>query len=78
MRKLHLVEIEWEDTTSKHDWADEKGADIQTAIIHSVGWRLRSNRKYLLLATQRDFTYGECSDRIKIPRGCVKSIRRIE
>ena len=78
MRKLHLVEVEWEDTTSKHCWKDEKDADFESAIIHAVGWQLRCTRKHILLITQRDSVYGECSDRVKIPRGCIKSIRRIE
>lgn len=78
MRKLHLVEVEWEDTTSRSSWIDEKDADLKPAHIHTVGWQLKATRKYLLLITQRDATYGECSDRTRIPRGCVKSIRKIE
>ncbi len=78
MRKLPLVVIEWEDTTSDRRWESEKNADVKTALIHTVGWRLKSDRKYYLLTTQRDTTHRECSDRIKIPRGCIKSIRVIE
>lgn len=78
MRKLHLVEVKWEDTTSRHSWEDEKDADFKPAIIHNVGWQLKRTRKHILLINQRDFTYGECSDRTKIPRGCIQSIRRIE
>ncbi len=78
MRKLPLVIVEWEDTTSSHKWAEEKESDVQTALIHTVGWRLKGGRKYILLSSQRDFTYNECSDRVKIPRGCIKSIRRVE
>ena len=78
MRKLQLVEVEWEDTTSRSSWVDEKDANFTPAHIHTVGWKLESNRKYLLLVAQRDETYGECSERTRIPRGCIKSIRRIE
>jgi len=78
MRKLPLVEVRWEDTTSRHSWINEKDAGVDTAVIHTVGWKLRATRKYVLLVTQRDETYGDCSDRIKIPRGCIKEIRRIE
>ena len=78
MRKLQLVEVEWEDTTSSGRWVDEENADVKPAQVHTVGWKLKATRKYLLLISQRDETYGECSDRIRIPRGCIKSVRRIE
>lgn len=78
MRKLPLVEVEWEDTTSKSGWEDTKDADLEFATIHNVGWQLQRTKKYILLVTQRDSTYGGCADRTKIPRGCIKSIRRIE
>lgn len=78
MRKLHLVEVEWEDSTSSGRWVSEKDAEVTPAQVHTVGWQLKRNRKYILLITQRDETYNECSDRIRIPRGCIKSIRKIE
>ncbi len=78
MRKLHLVEVEWEDTTSRSNWIGERDAEVAPAHIHSIGWKLKSNGKYILLITQRDATYGECSDRTRIPRGCIKRVRRIE
>ena len=78
MRKLQLVEVEWEDTTSSGRWVNEKDALVMPAQIHTVGWKLKATRKYLLLITQRDETYDECADRIRIPRGCIRSIRRIE
>ncbi len=78
MRKLNLVEIEWEDTTSSSRWEDEKDAEVRPAIIRIIGWQLMRTGKYLLLITQRDTTYNQCADRTRIPRGCIKSIRKIE
>ena len=78
MRKLPLIEVEWQDTTSRGAWADEVKADFESAIIHTVGWKLKSTRNYILVTNQRDTVYGECSDRHKIPRGCIRNIRRIE
>ena len=78
MRKLHLVEVEWEDTTSSKRWEDEANADVELAIVHTVGWQLKKTRKHILLTSQRDATYNIYTDREKIPMGCVRVIRRIE
>lgn len=78
MKKLPLVVVEWNDTTSASKWVDEKDADLDSACVFSVGWRLKSPRKYVLLTPQRDIVYNQCADRIKIPKGCIRSIRKIE
>lgn len=78
MRKRPLLVIEWDDTTSSSKWEDEGDADVKLARIHTVGWQLKKTREYILLTNQRDATYYQCSDRHKIPRGCIKNIRRLE
>ena len=77
MRKLPLIVVEWEDATSRSSWEDEKDADFKVSLNHSMGWRIRCDRKYVLLIRQRG-EFDDCADRLKIPRGCIRSIRRIE
>ena len=78
MRKLHLIEVEWEDTTSDRRWESEDKVSVNPAIVRNVGWQLQRTREYILLTSQKDITHKEYADRIRIPRGCIKSIRRIE
>lgn len=78
MRKLPLVDVEWEDATSDRRWQNESEAGVIPAIIHNVGWQLQRTRKYILISSQQDVTNKEWADRTRIPRGCIKSIRRLE
>ena len=78
MRKLPLVEIEWVDATSDRRWAPEEKAEVEPAIIKNVGWQLKRTKRYILMTSQRDLSNKECSDRTRIPRGCIKTIRKIE
>ena len=78
MRKLPLIVVEWEDITTDPGWASDKG-DYAKYVSHctSVGWRLKSTRKHRVLTPMRD-DGSRCDDRQIIPRGCIKSIRRLE
>lgn len=78
MRKLRLLLVEWEDTTSDRRWEYEDDVSVEPAIVHSVGWQLQRKRTHILLTSQKDITHKEYADRIRIPRGCIKSIRRLE
>ena len=79
MKKVPLVEVIWEDTTSKSKWVDDDEVDdLDISICHTVGWKVKATRRYVIIANQRDETYGGVSDRHKIPRGCIREIRRLE
>ncbi len=77
MRKLPLIIVEWEDTTGQSSWEEEKNADFKIKPSFSVGWKLKTDRKYVLITRQREVG-GNFADRLKIPRGCIKSIKRLE
>lgn len=78
MRKLPLIEVIWEDPSTNAIWQQEDLARKETAItVYSVGWKLASNKRYLILVAARN-EVGNCGTRQIIPRGCIKSIRRIE
>lgn len=79
MHKKPLLIIEWDDISAYSNWIDENEDISKTEPIHciSVGWKLKANRKYLVIASTRSGE-GRCTDREAIPRGCIRSIRRIE
>ena len=72
-----MIIVEWEDTTGKSSWEEGKDADFKIEPSYSVGWRLKTSRKYVLITRQRE-TDGHYADRLKIPKGCIRSIRRLE
>ena len=78
MRRRPLVVVEWEDITTHRAHRDESEAGkIEPVKAISVGWKLSSRKGYLSLTPMR-FENGECGDRQVIPRGCIRSIRRLE
>jgi len=76
LKKLQLVEVEWEDTAGGSNWADTDDDYTKDTIqCKTAGYLLKSNRKTLVIAstiTQKD----RCTDRTIIPRSVVKSINR--
>ncbi|MCK4814241.1 hypothetical protein KA005_00605 [bacterium] len=83
MRKLPLLIVEWDDITTDGGWKydDEDHSDHILGCI-SVGWQVKSNRRYLIISPMRSaYTHSKrskCDDRQIIPRGCIRSIRRLE
>lgn len=77
MRKLPLIVVEWNDTCTSSSWKLEEDCKHIEMKCVSVGWKLRSGRKFLTLTATRDGEDG-CNDRQTIPRGCIRSIRRLE
>lgn len=79
MRKLPLIVVEWDDTTTDGKWESDKvNCSSEITACVSVGWKLKSNRKHIIITPMRDVSYNRCTDRQIIPKGCVKSIRRLE
>ena len=78
MKKRSLVIVEWEDITTIRGWWDEEEAKEDTPLkCISVGWKLVSTKNHLSLIASRSEN-ADCGDRITIPKGCIRSIRRIE
>lgn len=77
MSKRRLIVVEWDDVSSYGGWADiEESKGNRPFRATMVGWELSRNKDCLVLATA--FSEDECNGRRVIPRGCIKSIRRIE
>ncbi len=78
LRKLPLVKIEWNDITTHDQWISDKTNYTKEGVTCvSVGWKLKSNRKTVVITPMRN-DEGRCNDRQIIPRGCIKSIKRLE
>jgi len=83
MRKLPLIVVEWDDISTLSGW-DYDDEDKSGEVLHciSVGWRVKSSRQYLQIASIRSgYIYSrrsKCSDRQLIPRGCIRNIRKLE
>lgn len=78
MKKRPLLVVEWDDITTDNGWKSED-KDYADLIVHcySVGWKLKSNRRNLVISNMRSDD-GGCDKREIIPRGCIRSIRRLE
>lgn len=83
MRKLPLIVVEWDDITTHCGWEwDDKSFSEKALACISVGWRVKSSRRFLEISPMRSeyegTKYTKCDDRQIIPRGCIRSIRRLE
>jgi len=78
MHKKQLIIVEWVDSTGSSVWASEESMK-KTELAHctNVGWKLKSTAKKLVICAGKNDT-GNYSDRCTIPKGCVRSIRRLE
>jgi len=79
MKKRSLIVVEWYDVSSFSGWMPVKDSLQEEHPFEAVmvGWELGKNKEYITLATA--FTEDEESNgRRCIPRGCIKSIRRLE
>jgi len=79
MRKLPLIVIEWEDTlTHTGGWEHvDKVRECITNPHWAVGWKVKSTRRTLHI-TPMVSNDNRCDDVVMIPRGCIRSIRRLE
>lgn len=80
-RKLPLVRIEWDDSSSRRaTWSQLE--DLQgDADVHlrctSVGWLLKQNERALVIAGHRSAS-GQYGGDMTIPRCAVTKIRRLK
>ena len=78
MRKLPLIIVEWDDISGYAGWATEKQVkEAEVIPCVTVGWQVKSTAKKLITVATRN-TQDEYSDRSTIPKGCIRSIRRLE
>jgi hypothetical protein len=75
------VLAEWTDSASTGRWdtpeAYARRAGENTGPIRSVGWINRKDHKVVQLVQTQSGANGDVVDAITIPRGCIRSIRRL-
>lgn len=79
MRKRPLLIVEWDDVSSFSGWLelDKVAEECKPFRAKMVGWEISRDKQNLVLATAFDGE-NECNGRRVIPRGCIRSIRRLE
>lgn len=77
MKKRSLVIIEWDDAYGNNKWHSEDDFDDAKPMrCTTVGWRMPARKGYFSIASTRD-ERGRCADRMTIPRGSIKSIKKL-
>lgn len=77
IRKYPLYRVEWADAVSVSGWFDPGEQSGDEAVLSiSVGYLVRRNSREITLA-QSINVLGHFGDRITIPAGMIKSVRRI-
>ena len=76
-KRLAVVEVTWEDTTSWHSWMEGQDCkQMKPSVCVSVGYLLENGKKVLRMATSSgaDDTYGMLT---AIPQGCIRKVRTL-
>lgn len=74
-----IVRVKWKDAwSSAGRWTDEEIAKEPDVILHSVGFLIRSDKRGVYLAGERDPKKPDSKHIQHIPRSCVLEIKKIE
>jgi len=77
-RPPKLVEIEWEDITPHEGtWVLRTSVKPAPAVMRSVGWLIRADDKYVILAQDYDHADNMVAGLATYPKGCVKTLTEI-
>ena len=72
MRKNKLIFVEWVDTTTIPDWYSEFNVkNLCPTTIHSVGWLIKSDKDFIVIAASFSPTSELFSQISCIPKGCI-------
>lgn len=70
-----IVLIEWVDAESDVGWETPSPDDAdELPICESIGWIIKEEATFLIIAADHDDTNGHYNRRIKIPLGMVKNV----
>ena len=82
-KSFDLYRIDWIDAVADGGWKNafspKKPEDLmlfQRQTVHSVGWMIISNSKYVVLAQQLS-SYGQYADTIQIPISLIKRKKKL-
>lgn len=77
-----LVQVEWDDSQFAGGWEHETtlNPDYEMPVVYTTGFLVQETDKYLTIAQSMIF-YHDVSNQLcglmTIPRGCIRSIRKI-
>ena len=76
MKEYKLIYAEWRDTTTIPDWYSEYNiVDVHPATIYSIGWLVREDPEFIVIAASLSPTSEMFSQISVIPRGCLVTCR---
>ena len=67
-----IVEVEWEDTLTRHAWSNAEELPTQAWMIHSVGYVMQDDDAGLVVVESR----GDSGNRTSKDFGCATFIPR--
>ena len=79
MKELRMVRVEWVDSAGLNKWQTRQACldDGSVVVCVSIGFLLRSNRIEVTLVQSLADELGNVNGSFSIPRGCIKSIKRL-
>jgi len=70
-----IVYIKWDDACADNSWADRSNPELKEAVVTTLGFLIKENKKYILIASTYDEENMNCS--IQIPKHSIISRREI-
>lgn len=77
-KKPAFVYLVWEDIAPHEgSWTDRKKVKPSPAVMESVGWLIRNDDKYVILAQDIDYKDDMVAGLTTYPKGCVISLEHL-
>lgn len=72
---MRVVRVYWIDSTSYDAWDSLEQHKDAGHLISSVGHLAGETEDFLILVMNLDQDSGDCSQSLRIPKGCIKRIK---
>lgn len=77
-KKQHpLLHIIWEDHASSDPWQSFENVDMTPALVHSVGWKIREDKRLLAIAQSMRHAQEKCFAVTFIVKSCIRHRKEI-
>jgi hypothetical protein len=75
-RKYEAVLITWDDAEVSNDWEIQvEGTPLEEALVETLGFLVKETEKYYVVAST--LSADHTNARTKIPKGMVKSLKKV-
>lgn len=75
---MKAVVIEWIDSSSAHGWDKIKDHEIETGLCVSIGFFIKENKDFILIAHSYDSDNESINGTIQIPKVAIRKKRFIQ